>query len=219
ESLPGWSGMPAAYYRDALVIGVFATLAWLGISRFDYLISAVWKTRNVLWDAVQPGGLDANSPAVQAIAHSVMRGIVYCAMVAALAGLIAVYIKPTWLRAALVLGAALTYVSDPGGAADFARQFVIGLIAVTIIWWAIVRVLRFNLLGYFLIFANLTLLGFGSELYVQPNSALRRAGVISFAALAVMLLWPLVAWRRSGTGAIPIAPATSSLTPPTAPTA
>ena len=216
DSLPGWSGMPAAYYRDALVIGVFATLAWLGVSRMDYLISTAWKTRNVLWDAVQPSGLDANSPALQAIAHSVMRGIVYSAMVAALTGLIAVYIRPTWLRLALLVGAALTYVSDPGSAADFARQFLIGLIAVTIIWWAIVRVLRFNLLGYFLIFASLTLLGAGSELYIQPNSVLRRAGVVSFAALAVMLLWPLVAWRRSGTAAIPIVPATPSSTPPTA---
>ena len=127
-------------------------------------------------------------------------------MLAALAGLIAVYFKPTWLRAALVAAAALTYVSDPGSAADFVRQFVIGLIFVSVAWWGIVKVMRFNLLGYFLLFACPVLLAGGVELYKQPNSGFRRGGVFCFAALGLLLLWPLISWRRSGAAAIPGAP-------------
>ena len=42
--LPGWSGMPPAYYRDALWIGVGGTAALVGVSRLAALAAAHWPT-------------------------------------------------------------------------------------------------------------------------------------------------------------------------------
>jgi hypothetical protein len=204
EYLPGWAGMPRDYYRDALVIGAFGSLAWLGVSRIGELISNVWHSRQIYFNAAPAPGLDPNSPALNAIANSAWHAMGLIAVLAAISGFVAVYVRPTWMRAVLFVAAALTYVSDPGSASDFARQFLIGGVVVLAAWIGVTRIVRFNLLGYFLVFACPALLGAGVEFYQQPYASLRRAGVIVFAALAVLLLWPLIASRR--TSVTPTAP-------------
>jgi uncharacterized membrane protein YeiH len=59
------------------------------------------------------------------------------------------------------------------------------------------EVVRFNLLGYFLLMAVTSLAGGALSLLQQPNSYLHSNGIAVLAALALLLLWPLAAWRRA----------------------
>ena len=56
-------------------------------------------------------------------------------------------------------------------------------------------VVRFNLLGCFLVIAVSALLGGAVELLSQPDSFYRSQGYWVVAALVLLLAWPLVAWR------------------------
>jgi hypothetical protein len=169
----------------------------MGVSRIGELISNIWRSRQIYFSAAAAPGLDPDSPALNAIANSAWHAMGLIAVLAAISGFIAVYVRPTWLRAVLFVAATLTYVSDPGSASDFARQLVIGAVVVLAAWFGATRIVRFNMLGYFLLIACPALLGAGVKFYQQPNASLRRAGVIVFAALAVLLLWPLIASRRT----------------------
>jgi membrane protease YdiL (CAAX protease family) len=199
--LPRWFGMPPAYYRDALLIATAGPLAYLGLQRLDYLAAALWHGRAASLTAAAPSGLDALSPAAQAIARSVFSGLYSAAVVAVIAGFIAAFIKPTWLRVILVVAAALAMVGG-GSPAELIRQFLFAVAQIVIVWWAVSRVVRFNVLGYYLFYAVFILLGAGFEFVSQPNSYLRTNGVVVLGTLGILLLWPLVAWRRRSVGGI-----------------
>jgi hypothetical protein len=51
------------------------------------------------------------------------------------------------------------------------------------------------MLGWFLVIACTSLLGGAIELLSQPNRFYQMQGYMVMAALAVLLLWPLVTWR------------------------
>jgi hypothetical protein len=55
---------------------------------------------------------------------------------------------------------------------------------------------RFNMLGYFLLFATMTAAQSAAELLAQPNSFFRANGAAVCIAALLLLGWPLVA-RRS----------------------
>jgi hypothetical protein len=122
--------------------------------------------------------------------------------VAVVAGFIAAFVRPAWLRVTLVICASLVAVGTGGSPAELIRSFLFALVQFSIAWWAVSRVARFNLLGYFLFYAVFVLLRTGTELISQPNGYLRANGAIVLGALGILLLWPLVSWRRSGVGGI-----------------
>lgn len=202
DRLPRWFGMPATYYRDALLIAIAGPLTYLGLQRLEYLASRVWSGRTAGLIAAAPSGVDPLSPAAQAIAASVVAGLYSAVIVAVVAGFIAAFVRPVWLRVALVICASLVAVGTGGSPAELTRSFLFALIEFSIAWWAVSRVARFNLLGYFLFYAVFVLLRAGTELISQPNSYLRANGAIVLGALGILLLWPLVSWRRSGVGGI-----------------
>jgi hypothetical protein len=66
----------------------------------------------------------------------------------------------------------------------------------------ILKIIRYNLLAYYLLVAALLLLSAGISLVAQPNAYLRSNGMIVLGALALLLLWPLASWLRGSRDAI-----------------
>jgi hypothetical protein len=61
-------------------------------------------------------------------------------------------------------------------------------------------VMRFNILGCFLVIAGISLLGGTAELLSQPDSFYRANGYAVSLALILLFAWPFVAWRASDSG-------------------
>jgi hypothetical protein len=197
ENLPDWSRMPARYYRDAIWVAIFGTATVAGLSRLPGLFARWPLLRHALGAAV-PGGLDAVNPAVSAMAASVWASFFAVGVVALAAGLIALFIRPFWMRAALaVLIATLlaTNVATPGA---FFRDAAFRLLMIAVVWLGVTRVVRFNLMGYFLLSAMTVLVPAVVELLQQPNSYFHANGYALVAFAFALLIWPLLEWRRRG---------------------
>jgi len=80
---------------------------------------------------------------------------------------------------------------------SFARSAVLELILLSVLWWGVSKLVRFNLLGYFLLLATMTAAQSAAELLAQPNSFLRANGAVVCVAGVLLLAWPLLAWRRA----------------------
>jgi hypothetical protein len=199
DQLPGWLGMPANYYRDAFLVAVAGAAACIGFGRLVSFVATAWPTLHEDLSAVFPSGFDALSPAAQAIAGSVYASLLYVAGIAALAGFIAARVKALWMRALFVIVAAIALMNGWGSAGDFAQQFLIHAATLILVWWGVSKIVRFNLLAYFLLTATLLLLSSGISLVRQPSPYLHNEGVIVLGALTLLHLWPLVAWRRATT--------------------
>jgi hypothetical protein len=198
DALPGGRAEPALYYRDALLAGAcgFAVLA--GAARLRELLTRIWPVPHHGFPAAVPGIVDAAPPALQALASAVIFSFVAVGVLALAAGFASSYLRGTW-NPALVLGV-LAFVAAPrwGSAAELLQIVMIGWAALLLLWWTVQRVFRFNLLGYFLTVALLVLANAAAELLRQPNLYFRVNGALLVAAALALLLWPLLAWRRSG---------------------
>jgi membrane protease YdiL (CAAX protease family) len=195
DNLPGWLHMPANYYRDALLLTLFGGATWLGFAR---LISLVFLRAS----GQNPGtttftSFDALLPGAQAIAGSIYSPLSLVALLAVVAGFVAVHIRSRWMQALFVIAVVLAQMDSPHSAAGFAQNFLIDLVTICLVWWVISKVTRFNLLAYFLLFATMLLVKAGALLFEQPDSFLRTNGIAVFGACALLLLWPLAAWLRA----------------------
>ncbi len=199
DQLPEWFRMPADYYRDAFLLATAGAATFLGFARGGtLLVRLVHALRDATPSSV-PSGFDALLPAAQEISRAVYAGLLAAAIVAAVSGFIPLFVRARWLRALLVFAGALAMIDGWGSGADFLRQFVFYAVTIAFWWWGISKVVRFNLLGFFLLMAVISLSGAALSLLQQPNSYLRSNGVVVLAALALFLLWPLFAWRRAAT--------------------
>jgi hypothetical protein len=200
ERLPSWAGMPAAYYRDALFIGLGGTAAWVGLDAISKWINLHWPSAQQAAGASFGASLDSAIPAATIIGSAVRGGLMWTALVALAASFIASLIRPIWMRAGvfalvvLSLGGFASNWSDPR---DVAMKMVIAVMWIVAIDVTVRYVVRFNVLGYFLILASLVLLAGASELLGQPDHFYRVNGYGVLTALAVLLVWPLFAWSRA----------------------
>jgi len=200
EQLPGWTGMPRAYYRDALFIGLGGTAACVALD-------AILKWANQHLPGAQAGAaanfgtsLDAIFPAAAILGSAVRIGLTLTAVVAITASFIAGTIRPKWLRvlilvlAIFALGGFAANWHDP---MDVAKKMIIGAVWIAVVALAARYVIRLNVLGYFLILAGLALLGGAGEMLKHPDYFYQANGYGVVAALVVLFGWPLVAWRRT----------------------
>ena len=201
ERLPAWRGMPGAYYRDACWLALGGTGALLGLSRLPYLLARVWPTAHRVLEASLPTGFfDSYFPAVQAIGQAVagmLGGLFLIGYIALAAGFLAGYVRQRWMQFGLVLLLAVALAGEWGSPADFAKRVVVRLLFLGVVWWGVTRVVRFNLLAYFLIAAAIALVSAASMLLRQPNPFFRANGYAVVAALLALLAWPVIAWLRS----------------------
>ena len=113
------------------------------------------------------------------------------------AGLIAAYVRPAWMRAALMLLYAVlmaTNVATPGA---FFREAVFHLVAVAALWYGVTHIARFNVLGYFLLAAMIVLIPAAIDLLQQPNPYFHANGYAVVAIALAILAWPLLQWQRA----------------------
>jgi len=197
DRLPSWAGMPPAYYRDALCVGVAGCGVLMGLSRLGEFADNLWPTDKKALAAALPVNMDTIFPAATFIDRSVLGGLFLVGLLALVAGFVGGYLRRPWMRAGLVLAAAAALVGSWGGSADFAKSFLLGLVNVAVIWWGVTRVIRFNLLGYFLAAATTILLPAATQLFRQPGEFYRLNGYAVVVALLVLLAWPLAAWRAA----------------------
>jgi Type II CAAX prenyl endopeptidase Rce1-like len=194
--LRGWRGMPAAYYRDALLIGIcgFAILA--GLHHLPDVAARFWPAPRHSLPAAVPEVLDASQPALYAIAVAITRSFFTVGGLALALGFASWYLRRAWQQTALLLAVAVLLVAPSGSAGDFLQSAAVTFVSLAIIWWGAQRVVRFNVLGYFLMTALLLLAGPALDLLRQPNSFFHANGWALAASGVVLLLWLLRAWQR-----------------------
>lgn len=202
ERMPGWLGMPAAYYRDALLIGLGGSAGLLGLEQVLAAVAAHWPTVHRAFEISIGQDFDAFIPAASIVGDTVRHSLMTTSIVAAIACFIAARVRQPGLRIMLFLLGALSLVGgDWGSPADFLKQCVARLIVLGVLVFGVRRVMRFNLLGCFLVVAGTSLFGGVAELLAQPNSFYRANGYAVLLALCLLFTWPLAAWRF-GTGTL-----------------
>ena len=195
--IPAWRETNAAYLRDAFCVALFGPFAVMGLYRLPALFARWPLLRHSLGTSV-PNNLDVLNPAVGSLASSIAAAFFTVGLLGIAAGLIASYVRPAWMRAALmILYAALTAtnVATPGA---FFREAVFQLVAVTALWYGVTHITRFNVLGYFLLAAMIALVPAAIELLGQPNPYLHANGYAVLVLALAILAWPLVGWHRAG---------------------
>lgn len=196
EKLPGWLGMPADYYRDALLIGLGGTAGLLGLERLLAAASTHWLTAHRYLDVVFGQDFDAVFPAVSILGGTLLRGLLWTGLVTVIASFIATHVRQSGLRVLLFLLGALSLVGGSWGTpADFAKQFLARLILLGVLVFGVRYIMRFNLLGCFLVVAGTSLVTGAAELLAQPDAFYRTNGYAALLTLALLFAWPLAAWR------------------------
>jgi hypothetical protein len=91
-----------------------------------------------------------------------------------------------------------TNVATPGA---FLRDAAFHLVAIIAIWFGVTRIVRFNVMGYFLLAAMVALVPGAIEMLDQPNPYFHANGYAVVAFTVAMLAWPLIYWRRNASAA------------------
>ncbi|MGC1617826.1 MAG: CPBP family intramembrane glutamic endopeptidase [Candidatus Acidiferrum sp.] len=196
EQLPVGAGMPAQYYRDALWIGVCGTAGFLGLRSAIEFISQHWPTWHRSFPSSFGNNFDDLLPSAAVFGHALISSLLLAGMIAFLAAFVAGVVRARWLRFLLFLLGTLSLAgSGWGNAADFAKQFVAAAILLAVIVFAVRRIIRFNVLGYLLIAACVSLLGAAAQLLGQPDAFYRTNGYAALLLMMLLLAWPLSVWR------------------------
>ena len=122
-------------------------------------------------------------------------------MVAIAVALIAEYIRPQWERAAFVVLVALLLATNAATLGTFLREAAFHVVVFAAAWLAVKYVLRFNVLGYFLLAVMTVLIPEGIDLITQPNVYFRGNAYAVIVFAIALVAWPLVSWRRNAISA------------------
>ncbi|HEV1995881.1 MAG TPA: CPBP family intramembrane glutamic endopeptidase [Candidatus Acidoferrum sp.] len=194
--LPAWAEMPANYYRDALWMGLGGAAGLLGFERLLVAASTHWPTVHRSLEASFGQDFDALLPSASILGGAVVRGLFLTGLVALIASFVAAHVRQPALRIVLLLVGSLSLVSGGWGSPrDLAVEFLAQLILLSVLVFGVRYVMRFNILGCFLIVAGTSLFGGAAELLSQPDSFYRANGYALLLALVLLFAWPLVAWR------------------------
>ncbi len=195
ERIPTWLGMPRDYYRDAFWIALGGTALLIGLRRLLGAVDFWWPTLHRGYPAGFPEDLDAIYPAASVIGGAILKGLYLTGTFALAASFLGAELRVRWLRLLLFFAVAAALISDWGNSADFLKQFLGMALLVGTVVFGIRRVVRFNLLGCFLVVAISTLLTGAVELFSQSDTFYRTQAYFLVAALVILLGLPLVAWR------------------------
>jgi hypothetical protein len=196
ERLPGSSRMPAEYYRDALWIGLGGATGLLGLERLLATASTYWPTIHRSLPATFGQDFDAIVPAASILGGTLLHGLFTTGIVVAISAFLAAHVRQTLLRILLLVSGALALVGGGWGSpADLAKQFLARLILLAVLAFGVRFVMRFNLLGCFLVVAGTSLVSGAAELLAQPDAFYRANGYAVLLVLLLLFAWPLVAPR------------------------
>ncbi|HET6142943.1 MAG TPA: type II CAAX endopeptidase family protein [Candidatus Acidoferrales bacterium] len=193
---PGWTKWNTAYYRDAFCIAAFGSVAVIGLNRLPLLL-ARWPILHHSLGPSVPDNLDQLSPAFGGLASGIAAAFVTAGFIGLAAGLIAAYVRPCWMRAALLVLVAILLTTNVASTGSFFREAAVHLVVVLVLWYGVTRIVRFNVLGYFLLAAMLALISAAIGLLQQPNSDFHANGYAVVAFAVCILAWPLMRWKRN----------------------
>jgi hypothetical protein len=196
QRLPGWRGMPAAYYRDAFVVGMCAAVGLAGVSRLGPALARIWPVARYAFPENVPQGLDATWPVLNALAGGVTHSFIVIGVLALAIGVASWYVRPIWMQVAILGLVAILLTPQSGSVGEVVQSALVSFVQFGVIWWGARRIVRFNLLGYFLAAMLLALAPAAADLLRQPNPLFHANGWLVVAAGVVLLLWPLVEWKR-----------------------
>jgi hypothetical protein len=131
----------------------------------------------------------------------VLHGLLFSGFIAVAGGFILAHCKSPVIRALLFVFGSLAMVSHWGSPADFLKQWIARAILLGVVVFGISRIVRLNLLGYFLVLAVPTFILGAEELASQPNRTYQHEAMAILATLVALLLWPLMAWLGGRTRA------------------
>jgi membrane protease YdiL (CAAX protease family) len=197
ERLPTWQGMPAEYYRDAFWLALGGSGVLMGVKRLLLLADHWWPTLHRELFASMGDSFDAIFPAASIIGGGILHALFLTGTFALAAAFLGAELRVRWLRLVLFLALAAAQISDWGSGADFLKQFLGSLLVLGVVVLGLRNVVRFNLLGCFLVIVGTALLGGAIELLSQPDGFYRSQGYWVVGALVLVLAWPLVAWRTA----------------------
>jgi hypothetical protein len=196
ENFPSWIGMPAPYYRDALLIGLGGAGALIGLQALLHAISQHLPTAHRSTEASFGTNYDAFVPAASIFGTATLHSLLFTGGVALIASFIAAQLPAPWLRVVTFLLATLALMPNNWGSpTDFAKQWLAELILLSVLILGVRYVMRFNILGCFLVLAITALAMDGAELLGQPDRFYRLNGYAVVLALVLSLAWVLLAWR------------------------
>jgi hypothetical protein len=193
--IPALARVQPAYYRDALCVAIFGSAAVMGLNRLPALF-ARWPLLRHTLDSAVPQGLDLLNPAAGTIAAAIAGSFLLAGMVGLAAGLVAAYVRPIWMRLSIMIFYAVlmaTNVATPGA---FIRDAAFHLFVISVLWLGVKRIVRFNVMGYFLLAAMVALVPGAIELIEQPSPFFHANGYAVVAFAVVILAWPLMCWQR-----------------------
>jgi membrane protease YdiL (CAAX protease family) len=198
EQLPSWLGMPEEYYRDAFWIGVGGSALLIGLRHLLDFASAWWPTLHRGLPAQFGDSFDAVLPGLGVIGSTIFRALLFTGTIVLAGAFLGAELRVRWLRLVLFFAVAAGLVTNYGSPADFLKQFLASAILLAVAVLGIRRVVRFNLLGVYLVITCTALLGGAVELISQPDAFYRSNGYGILLALVLLLAWPLVNWRLRG---------------------
>lgn len=230
ERLTGWAGMPAAYYRDALWVGLGGSAGLLGLERLLAVASTHWPTVHRYLGVSFGQNFDAVLPAASIVGETLLGGLKMAAYVVVIASFIgalnelfvptpkqgrilrmlssfiAALVRHPAFRILLFFVGVLAVVGGSWGTpTDFAKQFLAQMILLGVLVFGVRFAMRFNVLGCFLVIAGTSLASGAAELLAQPDAFYHSNGYAVLLALVLLFAWPIAAWRLS-----PAAEASSS---------
>jgi len=141
---------------------------------------------------------DAVFPVASVLGGTLLGGLKMAAYIVLIPSFIAAKIKNAWLRALLFLVGVLAVVGGGWGSpVDFAKQFLARFILLGVLVFGVRFVMRFNLLGCFLVIAGMALVSGAAELLAQPDAFFRSNGYAVVLVMVLLFAWPLAAWRMN----------------------
>ena len=195
EQLPTWLGMPADYYRDAFWIGLGGSALLIGLRRALDFASALWPTLHRSLPSSFGDSFDAVFPGAGLIGGSVFRALFYVGILALGAAFVGAEMRVRWLRLLMFFAVAGALVFSWGSPADFLKQFLAMLLLLAVVVFGMRLLVRFNVLGLFLIATCTAILAAAAEFLAQPDGFYHLNGYVLVFAIVMLLAWPLLNWR------------------------
>jgi len=195
DALPTVTGMPGDYYRDAFWLGVGGTAALVGVERLVAAVGHWWPTTERMLSASIGTDFDALFPAISVIAGAVFVSLFITGAIALAGAFVAEEVRLRAVRLLLLFALALGFIATWGSSADFLKHFLQNIVLAAFVVAGIIRVVRLNLMGLFLIIACAALLGGAVPLLGQASGYYKTQGYFVLAATVVLLALPLIQWR------------------------
>jgi len=167
--IPGWRGMPRAYYRDGLLLGISGvSILMVLFGRLPAWANQLFPTWKQFIAVAVPTELDTFVPAAGELAGAIPFAFLVAGGVALCGGFIGQWRSSAAKKALFFAAMVVLLAGSPANAADFAKNAVVSAVQLGCCWLLVTRVARFNLLGYFLTAAILPLVSATVALARQP---------------------------------------------------